>query len=304
MGEAKRRRMSDPLFGKVREEQKFRGVILTNPMRIDGAQIQFGGGLHPEELRYALLFWDRIVWPSSRLIYVDGGPDSEYLESAGVLSRPDYSIDGCAAQGMLAGALAAHQDLSRENPRAWALLEGPNSISFDREEAGRPRGLGVDLVKCIPVPVGDVPLAEILEFKHRRRDELLLLRAELERLNSLALLSNDPEEFIYLAMQDIDKATRDVLAVSREWQFPVALADKRIEFAPDLTKAAANAATAAAVGTLLLEAVMPLSSAVLSSAAAVVSQFKLSATPKFVGVRRSLGPYAYAYRIHKELGVF
>jgi hypothetical protein len=296
--------MSDPLFGKVREDQKFRGVILTNPMRIDGGRIQLGGGLHPEELRYALLFWDQIVWPSSRLIYVDGGPDSEYLESAGVLSRPDYSVDGCAAQGMLAGVLAAHQDLSRENPRAWALLEGPNSISFDREVAGRPRGLGVDLVKCIPVPAGDVPLPEILEFKHRRRDELLLLRAELERLNSLALLSNDPEEFIYLAMEEIDKACRDVLAVSREWQFPVALADKRIEFAPDLTKAAGNAAAAATLNTLLLEAIMPLSTAFLSGAAAVASQFKLSASPKFVGVRKSLGPYAYAYRIHKELGVF
>ncbi len=304
MGEARQRKMNDPLFGKVGRDQHFRGVVLTNPMRIDGERVQLNGGLHPEELRYALLFWDQLVWPSSRMVHIEGDDDAKYLESAGVLKRPDYSVNGCAAQGLLAGVLAAHQDLSRENPRAWALLEGPNSISFDREGAGRPRGLGVDLVKCIPVPAGDVPLAEILEFKHRRRDELLLLRAELERLNSLALLSNDPEEFIYLAMQEIDKATRDVLAVSREWQFPVALADKRIEFAPDLTKAAANAATAAAVNTLLLEAIMPLSSAVLSSGAAVVSQFKLSATPKFVGVRRSLGPYAYAYRIHRELGVF
>jgi len=237
-------------------------------------------------------------------VHIGGGQDADYLESAGVLVRPDYSRDGCAAQGLLSGVLAAYNELERESPRSWALLEGPNSISFNRDVIERPRGLAVDLVKCIPVPAGDVPLPEILEFKHRRRDELLMLRAELERVNSLAVLSSDPQEYVHLALRDIDMACQDVLAVSTEWQFPITLADKRIEFAFDLQKAAANATLAAGGASVVFEAAMPLSTAFLSVAAGVASQFRISASPKFVGINRSLGPYAYAYRLHKELGVF
>ncbi|MEX5669303.1 DUF6236 family protein, partial [Pseudomonas neuropathica] len=94
--------------------------------------------------------------------------------------------------------------------RAWALLEGENSLSYQRDVASQPQALSIDLLRSIPIPQEDVPLAEILEFKAKRKDELMSLRAEIERLESKAKLSNDPAEFIQLSKGDIDKACCDL----------------------------------------------------------------------------------------------
>ncbi|MBC2692752.1 DUF6236 family protein [Pseudomonas kielensis] len=306
MGQAKQRKSTDPLWGMVRDEQKFRGLVMTCPMEISGSKLFVKQSrLHHEELRYGLLYWDKLVWPSSRTIHFSNGPDESYLASVGVLERPNYTVMGDAAQGLLAGVLKAHQELSEKQPRAWALLEGENSLSYQRDESSPSQALSIELLRCIPIPQGDVPLPEILEFKEKRKDELLLLRVELERLESKAKLSNDPAEFIELSKGDIDKACSDVLKVSTEWQFPIVLADKSFEFSFDVEKMMKT--SLAASGTTWLSGIdtmLPGASQVIALAAGVASQFAVSAKPKLVGLKRDLGPYAYAYRMHKELGSF
>jgi hypothetical protein len=306
MGQAKQRKTSDPLWGKVRQEQMFRGLVMTCPMEISGSKLFVKQSwLHHEELRYGLLYWDKLVWPSSRAIHFANGVDEDYLASVGVLERPNYTVMGDGAQGLLTGVLMAHQDLCEKQPRAWALLEGENSLSYQRDVTSQPRALSIELLRCIPIPQGDVPLPEILEFKERRKDELLFLRVELERLESKAKLSNDPAEFIELSKGDIDKACSDVLKVSTEWQFPVVLADKSFEFSFDVERMLAASALAGGVALKSgLDLILPGASKVIAATAGVVSQFKVSAKPKLVGLKRDLGPYAYAYRMHKELGSF
>ncbi|WPN48668.1 DUF6236 family protein [Pseudomonas sp. P8_241] len=306
MGQAKQRQSTDPLWGKVRKEQMFRGLVMTCPMEISGSKLFVKQSwLHHEELRYGLLYWDKLVWPSSKVIYFANGVDEDYLASAGVLERPNYTVMGDGAQGILTGVLMAHQDLCKKQPRAWALLEGENSISYQRDVISQPQALSIELLRCIPIPQGDVPLPEILEFKEKRKDELLFLRVELERLESKAKLSNDPAEFIELSKGDIDKACRDLLKVSSEWQFPIVLADKSFEFSFDVERMVA--ASTLAGGAALkagVDLILPGASKVIAATAGVVSQFKVSAKPKLVGLKRDLGPYAYAYRMHKELGSF
>lgn len=304
MGQAKQRASTDPLWGKVRKEQHFRGLILTSPMEIQGSTLRLKqGDLHHEELRYALLYWDKLVWPSSAVFRIPSGGDTSYLMQSGILERPDYTIAGDVAQGMLAGVLKAHQDLTEKQPRAWAILEGENSLSYQRDHKSQPQSLSIQLLRSIPIPQGDVPLPEILEFKQRRRDELLLLRAEIERLESKAKLSNDATEFIQLAKDDIDKACCDVLRVCSEWQFPVVLSDKNFEFAFDAEKLVKTYAIASGTTWMTgFDTLLPGASQAISCALGVASQFTVSAKPNLVGLRRNLGPYAYTYRMHKELG--
>jgi hypothetical protein len=85
MGEAKRRKESDPMYGRPT-----RGLILTCPIEMieqHGVIIK-STELDPQDLRHALLFWDELVWPANNQIYIGSGPDAEYLEEAKILTRP------------------------------------------------------------------------------------------------------------------------------------------------------------------------------------------------------------------------
>ena len=94
MGEAKRRKQSDPNFGRVPRQAVNRGLVVSPPIEIqDNSLFAKSWNLDPQELRFALLFWDRLVWPSSRTVHFPSGPDELFLEDAGILSRPKYTFN-------------------------------------------------------------------------------------------------------------------------------------------------------------------------------------------------------------------
>ncbi len=70
-------------------------------MQIEGTGVRGRGvNLDPMELRFALLFWDQLVWPSSDFLGAGSNPDEAFLESAGILKRREFSINGDVAQRM------------------------------------------------------------------------------------------------------------------------------------------------------------------------------------------------------------
>ena len=62
-----------------------RGLIISNPMQIDivNHSLSGKGGLDPSELRFSLLYWDKLVYPSNNLISFGGGDNEEFLISVG-----------------------------------------------------------------------------------------------------------------------------------------------------------------------------------------------------------------------------
>src|SRR5215208_4299799 len=78
----------------------------------------------------------------------------------------------------------AFRDLEKHEPGVWSLAQGHNPFLEQRgyREAGN--GALIELYAAIPVPDNDVPLNDILEFRLRGRDELLLLTTEIENLSS------------------------------------------------------------------------------------------------------------------------
>lgn len=56
------------------------------------------------------------------------------------------------------------------------------------------RGITVSLHRAIPIPTGDTPLNDLLEFKLKRAPELMALRAELGESKWLITGSTDRAE--------------------------------------------------------------------------------------------------------------
>ncbi|NMG73428.1 DUF6236 family protein [Aromatoleum diolicum] len=71
-----------------------RGLVISTPARQqENGSWRIGKYLDPQNLRCALLFWDRLAWPSPHVMTQMNEEESttvDYLESSGVLVRPGY----------------------------------------------------------------------------------------------------------------------------------------------------------------------------------------------------------------------
>lgn len=299
MGEARIRKINDPNFGRVPKKQSIRGLVVSPPVRIEGTTAEFRGvRLDPQELRFSLLFWDRLVWPRTRLIHVEGDPEEQFLQAAGILTRPEYNFSGDQAQALLRAQIQAYQDRESVEPGSWALAQGENSLSWiDERFSDQGAGSSIELHRAVPVPKHDVPLAEILEFKHRRHDELILLRSHLESF--VAEIEAAPDRSVALQMRaaQIDQACANLLAVGREWQFPVYLSNFKASFGFSPLKFLPAAAGGWQMGT-------PyglVAATAIAATAGAVSTLEIKADYALRSMRRPKSPYRYAFHMNEEL---
>ena len=237
MGEAKRRKQVDLDYGRISNSELPRGLVISCPIEIEGTSLHLKSpNLDAQELRFALLFWDRLVWPISSVLHVGGDLNAEFLEGEGILSRLRYGIEGDVAQGMAQVQIRAFLERERAEPGLWALAQGENSFLLKEGFVEGGAGASVELHHAIPIPKHDVPLAEILEFKQRRRDELVRLRSHLEAFVSEIQESPDRAAALDKFVGEIDKDCADLLKVGREWQCPVFLSDLKVCFSLTASK--------------------------------------------------------------------
>jgi Family of unknown function (DUF6236) len=169
MGEAKRRQASEVNYGKT--PKAGRGLVVSCPIEINGSNFTLrSSDLDPQELRMALLFWDRLAWPTSNFIHVEGGNDSKFLIEAGVLIRPAIQFTGFMGTGALIAAQAlAYRRLEEASPGGWAIAQGENSMLIKHGAIQEGRGAYVELIRAIPVPDKEVPLCWSSFFGHTDR---------------------------------------------------------------------------------------------------------------------------------------
>jgi len=300
MGEAKRRKESDPNFGKVPKDAGVRGLVVSAPLEIEGTRLRMKtSNLDPQELRFALLFWDRLVWPSSRAIYFASSQDEQFLEGAGILSRPDYTFNGDGATGIALGQIQAFNDLNAKDPGRWSLAQGENSFQWKDGFLEEDTGTLVELHRAIPIPKHDVPLPEILEFRERRRTELLLLRHEMESFVAEIEKADDKDAALQHRLGELDKACADLLKVGREWQFPVYLSNFKASLNFNLANAIKEGADA--WGRATQHGLSMEHATYAAAAAGVASALEVKADFGLRSMRRPMSPYKYAYRIQEEL---
>lgn len=298
MGEAKFRKQNDVHFGKLPNSIKKRGLIISNPMTISGTSVSGGSSLDPQDLRFSLFFWDRLVWPEAGGIHFGGSKDEAFLESSGILERPSYHYNGDVSKTILMGYLQALQDYNKKEPGGWALGSGTNSIRHDKHQVINDAGTLLTLQSCIPIPTEAVPLEEILQFRHKRRDELISFRAHLELLVNEIGQSSDSEAALIQATNDIDKACADLAQTAKEWQMPLTLINFKSSFNFNISKAMTSA-TGAWIGSQKLN--LPITASVLASAVAgAASQINVSSDIKLRQFKKDSSPFKYAYSIEQN----
>jgi hypothetical protein len=302
MGEAKIRKASDPKYGKVPKESQSRGLIISNRMKIDPNKHSISGlgGFDPGELRFSLLYWDKLVYPNNNLISFGGGEDEEFLISAGVLSKIIYTYThGEAASIVFDTYMRAFSDLENREPGVWSLSQGEKSLFINNSAANLidESGISLELIRSIPVPAADVPLNEILEFKEKRKDELMIFRAHIDKL--VFEIQNSPartDTFNRIA-QEVDAACADLLKVGHEWQWPFHFSNFKATFNLDLDKFL-NAAKA---GWELLEPYGPIAQTSAAAVSGLVSTINVKPDISLRSIKKLRGPYRYTLLAHKEL---
>ncbi len=172
--------------------------IIAAPARVsgNGAQFRSDRGLTPEELRYFLLYWDKVVIPTTNLVHL-AVHQEEALLSTGVVTRPRVPFSGTfngelmARAQLLAQTTIATDLIKNDRSTDWALHQiGSELIVPDKESIDK-QLIRVDLVSSLPVPSGDVAFTDILEFKERRKDELIQLHQAIDDLYLEILSSPD-----------------------------------------------------------------------------------------------------------------
>lgn len=299
MGQAKFRKAHDPEYGKAKPT--VRGLIISPPMVVSGDTVSITSSeLDPKDLRASLLYWDRLAVPASTMIsFGEEDLDAKYLESAGVLYRPKYPIDGSMSDIMMRLPALALEDYEKTSPGAWSIGGGENSILTLGGYTTAQEGILISLYGAIPIPSEEVPLPEILNFRQKRRDELLSFRAHLDSLAQEISSSKDTQAELKRKLSELDKACSDLAKVCQEWQSPVYLGDLKASLNFSLVKAIASATTAwAALGKIELG----LTTKVIASTLATVgSQFEIKKDIKFRSIKRDSSPFKYVYEAQKFL---
>lgn len=299
MGQAKFRKENDPDYGK--EKPTVRGLIISPPMVVSGPSVTITSAqLDPKDLRASLLYWDRLAVPRSTTISIgEDDPDTKYLESAGVLYRPKYPIGGMMSDIMMRLPALALEDYERTVPGAWSIGGGENSILTLGGYTTAQEGILLSLYGAVPIPTEKVPLAEILEFRQKRRDELLSFRAHLDSLAQEISSSKDTQVELNRKLSELDKTCSDLTKVCQEWQSPVYLGDLKASLNFNLTKAVNSAATSwAALGKIELGLTAKV---IATTLAAVSSQFEIKKDIRFRSIKRESSPFKYVYEAQKFL---
>lgn len=202
-----------------------RGVIAAPAIiNIQGDGFMMERGLSPQEIRYYALYWDRVVIPGNNLVYI-GLPDEELLIESGVIERPRVDFQGSFSGAEIGHAFAIAQAavakklIEEEKSTDWVLHQIGNQLNIPKEYVEAKHSLRFELINLLPVPDGDIPIPDILEFKERRATELGVLHQTIEAAYIEALKNPDKNLGSTIAMRELKTSIDNLNTVSIErWQ--------------------------------------------------------------------------------------
>lgn len=275
----------------------FRGLVVSPPINIKGNGFYVRQSwLDEQELRFSLLFWDKLVWPTGFVHMAGNGEQEEMLEACGIIERPYYDTGSANAQGILRGQMAAYQEYESRDPGAWAIAQGENSLLVSGGVAEVGKGALIELARAVPIPASSVHVNEILELKERRRDELMRFRIHLEDLARQIATAEDRSEALTQKIKEVDDACADLMALGKDWRFPMHVSTFKasLNLKPSLV--------ASVRGAWEFGANLGVEFATLAAAATgLYHGIKIDTDLGLRSLRRPASPFRYAYHIHKEL---
>jgi len=148
--------------------------------------------------------------------------NEEALIDCGLVERPCVKFYGTfnsrdMPEFLSRSQVAITQDLMRSDKEMdWVLHQVGDQLILPGVDVDRKRSLRFELMNALPVPRGDVLVADLLEFKERRADELHVLHDNLDNLYLDILKSPDQELTTKKTLADLKKAIENLDAVSME----------------------------------------------------------------------------------------
>lgn len=195
-----------------------KGIVISPKFEPLPNGLQISGDVDTADLRKYLLYWDEIVLAENNLIGI-GSNDFDFLQSAGVgrkervIFQGSFQID---SRIMISSQQAAWLENERKEPGVWSIAQSSSTPFF--VDGAIKSVIEFELYDALPIPSHDVPLNDILEFKQKRRDELIAFRVHLDGIyQSVLTAGNIPSaksaeiEKLKLALNDINRTLSEGL---------------------------------------------------------------------------------------------
>ncbi|MDT0632514.1 DUF6236 family protein [Rubrivirga litoralis] len=285
-----------------------RGIVICPPFKFDKGSD--GGGsfafqqTDPVDLREYALYWDVIDLPNQNLVGITPSPEDDFalLEQEGVFIRSHVELGGFSGSIALMGvSFIVAQTIAAERHNAeggaWAIGQNSANLVLPAAVSHEARVAEVSLYKSVPVPLAEVPIEQVLEFKSRRRDELDQYRFVLDSLYQDIASSGDVTRAKSYAVDKIQNSILDLNRVMGESALKRRLRSVRVELnLSDLIKdAIIGGAASFAFG------IPPAVGTGVALAASAIN-IGVGVAPKLNSVPDHLRDYAYVFAAQEEFG--
>lgn len=274
-----------------------RGIVISPPFVVlpEGG-ISCGGSPSSADLRKYLLYWDEIDYPDNNFVSIGADHDMEFLISAGAAARTNVQFQGAMSSGsgefFLLAQQIAFEKHDNESPGLWSIAQLSTAPYFSNSQSVT--AIEYQLWNALPVPQDDVSLNDILEFKDRRRDELIALRIYLDEMYLSVTSAADIPRAKTAAILKLETALADVDRVLEEFGISKAFSSLRGFIAGEFTNVAGIGLGAAGIAPFI--EMSPLMAGAIG--AGIAFAVKLVPSPKS---RKEAHPLTYISSVRKEL---
>lgn len=210
-----------------------KGIILSpqvSPGKGNGHQAIIHEKMSLDDLRFALLFWDKFDVtcyekfsyrmspdfpnPNQELdVLIDEGlaiVDTDGIDLKNVTSEPLYIQDFVALEPYA----VLHKYLSKTDAD-WSFFQTGGSLHTPDKCAETRETIEFQFYKMLPVPSAEIPIHDVLEFKLKRSDELLALRDTMDELVGRVCAAEQTEKE---ATRMKDKLSNEIAAYTKVTQ--------------------------------------------------------------------------------------
>ena len=201
-----------------------RGIIATaaqinlhsNGFSIDSKN----DGLSVNDIKYFLLYWDKIIIPANNFVYVEIPYEKDLVES-NIIDRPKVVLQGSfrgseIGKAMLYGESKIVEGKIKDKKIDWTIHQFNKQLILPDNKIIKKKIFKFELMNMLPVPNDNVHIFDIIDFKERRKDEFLALHNTLDELYFEILKSPDSDLKHLKTIKNLQKAINNIEKVQKE----------------------------------------------------------------------------------------
>jgi len=202
---------------------------------------------------------------------------------------------GNGADLYLGAQVEIFRQLEESEPGVWTFGQSARTLRLAPADVERRHIVELELNGLLPTPPDDVPIAQILELKQRRRDEFYALRLAVDELHGDVMASGDLPRAQSVAVRRLSQAISDIRGVVQKTWLDRLATEFKFEFE------ATRTFNAAVAGAAVAHFVVPGFEGIGAALGAAVAQFKYEAkqADAIKGIPPRSQEFAYLYHIGK-----